>query len=180
MAFKDYYDLNLLSCANLPIDSLIQQVVSKNLNEIGKMRSPSRTYDMFYDVTPELVDNFKREAIEHIKTIRDNPSLYGYLYFVVENQHYWYNAPHFNCNQFPFAGRCVMNKICNMAKTLSKSHNLDYDATCLYLLYFYGLLANPHTNWITMDYLSNGNRYHKVGTRLQGKMKSCIKKIWTA
>ena len=179
--FSEYYDLQLLSKANLPIDCLIHQVASKSLNEIGKMRSQSKIWNMFYDVTPELIETFKREGFDHIKTVKENPSLYGYMYFVEENKKYWYNVPHFEYEQFPLMIKrfCVLNKIRNLAKKISNPNTMEYDVTCLYLLYFYALLANPHTNWITMDYIANGNRYHQFGTRLKGKMKTCVKKIWT-
>lgn len=180
-SFGDYYDLNLLSVANLPIDCLINQVVLKNLNEIGKTRTQSRIWNMFYDVTPRLVETFKREANDHIKTIKENVNVYGYFYFLTENKNFWYNTPHFDYEQFPLMVKkdCVLHSIRNIAEKFATRHTIEFDATCLYLLYFYALLANPHTNWITVDYLANGNRYHQFGTRLKGKMKTCIKKVWS-
>lgn len=179
--FESYYDLRLLSVANLPIDCLIDKVASKNLSDISKTRSQSRIWSMFYDVTPQLVKAFYREGHDHIKFIKEEPSLYGYLYFVADNINYWYNAPYFDYEQFPLMMKkqCVLKEIRKIAKQFSKPNTIEYDATCLYLIYFYALLANPHTNWITIDYIANGNRYHQFGTRLKGTMKTCMKKIWS-
>lgn len=179
--FDDYYDLKLLSQGNLPIDCLIDRVASQNLSEIGKTRSQSRIWSMFYDVTPNLVDAFQREARDHVKSVKENPSLYGYLYFVAENKSHWYNAPYFDYEQFPLMikRKCVLNKIRKIAGEFSDPNTMDHDVACLYLIYFYALLANPHTNWITVDYIANGNRYHQFGTRLKGTMKTCVKKVWS-
>lgn len=180
--FSDYYDLNLLRVANLPIDCLIDQVTSKNLSEIGKTREQSGLWSLFYDVTPRIVQVFEREAMEHINTILKDVSLYGYLYFVADNKNHWYNAPLFDYEQFPLMSKrdCVMNKIRKMAEKFFKNGTMNFHATCLYLLYFYALLVNPHINWIIVDYIANGNRYHQFGTRLTGNMKTCVKKVWTA
>lgn len=177
---EEYYDLKLLSLAHTPIDTLIRSVASKKLGELSRIRTPSRIWDKFYDVTPAVVDTFQGEGYDHIRHIRENLSVYGYLYFVAEHNGEWFNAAQFDYQQFPLMQNreCVLNRIRSIARKTSKSNTSEFDATCLYLLYFYALLVNPLSNWITMDYLANGNCYHQFGTRLKGKMKTIVKKVW--
>lgn len=169
------YDLNLLSLAKLPIDSLVKPITMRS-------RSENRMWKGLNDVTPEIVDGYARDAKRYVRQIKASPSVYGYLYFVAENSGQWHTAPHFDYMHFPLMKhqQCVLSRIKKLAlETGSKPNTNEMDATCLYLLYFYALLINPSLNWITVDYLSNGNRYHQFGTRLQGKMKVIHKKVWT-
>lgn len=177
---EEYYDLKLLSLARIPIDTLIRSVSSRKLGELNRIRSPSRIWDRFYDVTPLVIDIFAKEGYDHINDIRKDLSIYGYLYFVAQNNGQWYNAAHFDYQQFPLMQNreCVLRRIRKMAQETSKPNTSEFDATCLYLLYFYALLVNPLSNWITIDYLANGNRYHQFGTRLKGKMKTIVTKKW--
>lgn len=176
----DFYDLKLLQEAKLPIDALIQKQASKNAYDLSQLRTESRIWKKMYDVTPELVDAFGNEGLNHLKAIREKKGTYDYLYFVAENSDQWYNAPHFEYQQFPLLKRreCVLSRVKKLAHKVAKENTNEFDATCLYLLYFYALLVNPSLNWITIDYLANGNRYHQFGTRLKGKMKTVIKKVW--
>lgn len=178
---QEYYDLKLLSLAHMPIDTLIRSVSSRNLSKLTRLRTSSRIWDTFYEVTPSVVDAFTEEGYDHISAIKQNSSVYGYLYFVAEHNGQWYNAAQFDYQQFPLMRNrdCVLRRIRKMAQSLSKPNTSEFDATCLYLLYFYALLVNPLSNWITIDYLANGNRYHQFGTRLKGKMKTIVKKVWT-
>lgn len=177
---EEFYDLKLLQQAKLPIDTLIQTVASKRAYEIGQLRTESRIWKKMYDVTPDLLDVFEKEGRNHLKVIKENIGTYGYLYFVAEHSNQWYNAPHFDYQQFPLMKHreCVLSRVKKMAHTVAKENTNEIDATCLYLLYFYALLVNPSLNWITIDYLANGNRYHQFGTRLKGKIKTIVKKIW--
>lgn len=177
---EEFYDLKLLKPAQLPIDTLIQKVVSKNTHEISQLRTESRIWKKMYDVIPALMDVFETVAKNHLKEIRANAGTYGYLYFVAEHSSQWYNAPHFDYQQFPLMKNreCVLSRVKKMAQTVARENTNEFDATCLYLLYFYTLLVNPSLNWITIDYLANGNRYHQFGTRLKGKMKTVVKKVW--
>lgn len=178
---EEYYDLKLLSLAELPIDTLIRSVSLRHVSEISRLRSPSRLWDGFYDVTPQLIDTLELEGRDHVKRVRENASVYGYLYFVAEHNGEWYTAAYFDYQQFPLMKdrESVLRRIRKMAETVSKPDTTEFDATCLYLLYFYALLVNPLSNWITIDYLANGNRYHQYGTRLKGEMKTFTTKVWT-
>lgn len=177
---EEYYDMKLLSLARTPIDTLIRSVSSKKLGELSRLRTPSRIWDKFYDVTPTLVNTFTKEGYDHIRNVRENLSVYGYLYFVAEHNGQWFNAVKFDYQQFPLMQNreCVLSRIRRIAMKTSNPNTSEFDATCLYLLYFYALLVNPLSNWITIDYLANGNVYHQFGTRLKGRMKTIVKKIW--
>lgn len=177
---EEFYDLKLLGEAKLPIDTLIQKATSKRTYEIAQLRTESRIWKKMYDVTPAVIDTFVKEGKNHLKEIKGNVGTYGYLYFVAEHSSQWYNAPHFDYLQFPMMKNrdCVLSRIKKMAEMVAKENTNEYDATCLHLLYFYALLVNPSLNWITIDYLANGNRYHQFGTQLKGKMKTIVKKVW--
>lgn len=170
----EFYDYTVLSKGKLAIDALIQK--PNDLRKVSMFRSESRIWKGLFDVTPEIVDAFAQEAREHLRQIRANPSVYGYLYFVADHSAEWHTAPHFDYLHFPLMKnrKCVLDRIRKMAEETSR----NVDATCLYLLYFYALIVNPSLNWITVDYLSNGNRYHPFGTRLKGQMKVITKKVW--
>ena len=170
MSCKEYYDLKLLESSRLPIDDLIQTKASRNLI------SESRIWKKMYDVTPDLIDAYEREGKEHIHQIREE----GYLYFIAKHSNQWFNAPHFDYAQFPLMSHRegVLQRIKKIARSFAKEHTVEYDATCLYLLYFFALIINPTLNWTTIDYLSNGNRYHPYGTRLKGKIQTTVTNVW--
>lgn len=178
---EEFYDLKLLKAGAQPIDEIIRKVASLNFPKIANLRTPSRIWKTLYDVTPGLVDTFGKEGENHLRQIQAKIDTYGYLYFVAEHGREWYTAPHFDYWNFPLMSRreCVLNRIKKMALGVIPERTSKFDAACLYLLYFYALLANPSLNWITIDYISNGNRYHQHGTRLTGKMKTTIKKTYT-
>lgn len=171
------YDLELLGLGKLPLDTLARSVSSHKA--LG-LRSESRIWKGMYDVTPELVDAYASEGKDHLKQIRDSLSVYGYLYFVADHSREWYTAPHFDYAHFPLmkSRDCVLSRIRKMAEEQTRPNTNKFDATCLYLLYFFALMANPSLNWITIDYLANGNRYHQYGTRLKGRMKIVTKRVW--
>lgn len=173
----DNYDLKLLKGVSLPIDDLIRKVYCKNSTKIRTAESNTLWKD-FNDVTPRLVDEFKEEGEKHVKELRKDPETLGYLFLVAKYAGHWYTAPHFDYINFPLMRNRVkvLSQVRKIAEKLSHIYTAEYDAICLSLLYFYALLVNPNLNWITMDYLANGNRYHQYGTRLKGKMKTFIKK----
>lgn len=164
----EYYDLELLKKDQLPIDSWIRQVREAQKEELYPHRQENRVLPGLYDITPYLVDRLEKEGKRHIQKLKGN----GYLYTLAENSLHLHNVPHFDYKSFPLiVGReGVLERITKMAKQEHKKIlTLNFDATCLYLLYFYALLVNPKLNWITMDYLASGNRYHQWGTQLNGK-----------
>lgn len=176
----NFYDIELLNKANLPIDRLIQYISSGNMHRIRLLVNPNPIWKNFSNVTLNLVQTFENQAYAHVKHVKENISQYGYLYFISENNSEWFNAAHFEYEQFPLMTEkgkvlCAIRKI---AQRLSTPGTHEFDATCLYLLYFYGLLANPHSNWITMDYLTNGNKHHQYGLKLEGKLIQSFQQKW--
>ncbi len=169
-----YYDLELLKKAILPIDGLIQNA-TQNLS-FDYYLKPSIQYGMFNAVTPELVKDFRDQAEAHIMTIledhkTDTPQ-YSYLYLLVDQRSKLYNAPYFEYTKFPLVRDDVFKEIRKIAKKYSKNNISHFEATCIYLLYFYALLVNRDSNWITIDYLSRGNKYHQHGTRLKRRLEA--------
>lgn len=165
----EVYDLKVLENATHNLDRLVSYVVQDNKRRLkNHMGSESRVLKGFYDVTPQLVNDFKNEANGHIKHLQSRTTTYGFLYLMADEKDPWTNAVHFDYENFPLMRdkASVLGTIRKMAMQFSPPNTNHFDATCLYLLYFYALLVNPNRNWITMDYISNGNRYHQYGTRL--------------
>lgn len=176
---KPFYDMALLSVAKLPIDGLMER--AKDARKVTMFRKESSIWKGLYDIDPDTVTAFADEARAYLKRVRAEKSAYGYLYFVAEHSADWHTVPHFDYLQFPLmqSRACTLNRVKELAQEFEpKKTSLEFDATCLYLLYFFALRVNPSLNWIMVDYLANGNRYHQFGTRLKGRMKVVTKKTW--
>jgi hypothetical protein len=161
---EGYYDLELTNKNILPVDRLIRHVSVKP--ELKAYMTPNRVWNGFNDITPTLVRNFESHARAHVKFIKENMSDYDHLYYLVENNGNWFNAVYFDYENFPLVTRReeVLQEIRKIAGKFFQSNDIAFDATCLYLLYFFALLVNPDSTWITMDHISNGNKYHKFVT----------------
>lgn len=173
-----YYDLELLNKARLPIDHLIQtEIENLSLTHYDK---PAPMHPRFNAISLELVKDFRHNAESHIMAILDDyksdAPMYSYLYYLVDHRYKLYNVVYFEYQNFPLIveRQKVLKEIRKIAKQYAKDQT-QLDATCLYLIYFYALLVNRSSNWITMDYLSRGNKYHQHGTRLDRKMETTRK-----
>lgn len=174
---KPFYDLTLLSKATLPIDHLMKK--PKDARKITMFRKESRIWKGLYDIEPDTVTAFADEARAYLKSIKADKE--SYLYFVAKHSADWHTVPHFDYIHFPLMQErtCVLNRVKDMAAEFEpKKTSLEFDVACLYLLYFFALRVNPSLNWVTVDYLANGNRYHSFGTRLKGRMRVVTKKTW--
>lgn len=170
-----YYDLELLKKANLPIDELIPR------DPLDYYCKPAPMHPMFNAVTLELVKAFEGKANSHIMAIlqdyaSDTPK-YSYFYYLVDQRHKLYNMVYFDYKTFPLIinKEAVLKEIRRIARKYTTNVPAQVDATCLYLLYFYALLVNIDSNWITMDYISRGNKYHQHLTRLNRRMETTRK-----
>lgn len=162
------YEIDLLQKVPLKIDRLIEYVARENTYVLQRMSVPSQTIKGFYNVTPDLIDKFKREANSHVKQVLEKPEEYGLLYDIADQNSKWVNSVYFDYENFPLMQDkyTVLKKIRTMAQRFSQPNTHHFDATCLYYLYFYALLVNPQANWVLMEHLATGNRYHQYGTYL--------------
>lgn len=158
-----FYDIQLLSKATSPEDLEVRDVYSRYRYVIQNYSVPSQFWTHFNMVTPKFIEIFKPQAIRHVQSIKKNN---GYFYRLVQNHRSIFYYAQFDYEAFPLIEEKtkVMTAIRDIAKEISSVHTLEFDATCLYLLYFYGVLANPSSNWIMMDYLTHGNKYHAYGS----------------
>lgn len=180
----EYYDLNLLSKGDIYIDKLIQRVSLNNSILLQHFRQPNRIWKEFFDITPKLVRAYSSKAYEHILHIKEdhketNPK-FDFLYFLSDENEKMYNSVYFNYENFPLMVEKdeVLNEIRKIAQKFSVPNTNEFDATCLYLIYFYACIINKDSNWITMDYITNGNKYHQYGTRLKREIETVTKRIW--
>lgn len=156
----EYFDLQQLKKFKLPIDRVIDFVVKPNEAKLKLLAVKNRALPDFYNVTYELVVEFRRQAMAHVQHVLENLSEYGHLYDLLKRRDL-FNAVYYDYRNFPLACERVLDQVENMADKFFKRGAVEFPATCLYLLYFYARLANPDKNWITIDHLSNGNVYHK-------------------
>lgn len=160
---EEYYDLKVLKNSTRKIDELIRYVANQN-QELKRYRVRNRTLPEMFDVTPKLVQDFRRQALSHVRHVLDNLKEYGDLYRIAKENHF--NTVEIDLLGFPLVCNRydVMEKIEEYAQTFYKKGCLEFHITCLYLLYFYALLVNPDLNWTILDYLTQGNRNHQYLT----------------
>lgn len=157
---SDYYDLKVLQKCYMSIDSLIDYIVLQNPS-LRKYAHPNYIYPNFNNVTAKLILDFERLGEMHITHVLNNLRDYGFLYNLIDDSQF--NAVEYDYKHFPFVSDryAVLREIERIAEKFFQKHTLKFDATCLYLLYFFALLINNDANWIIMDYINNGNKYHK-------------------
>ncbi|MDI4567826.1 MAG: hypothetical protein E7Y34_01955 [Mycoplasma sp.] len=155
----EYYDISVLKTIQLPIDRLIRFVIGQN-PQLENYQATYRFLNLFFEITPRLVRDFQSQAVAHIRHVLDNMSQYGHLYLLIDQQPL-FNALEWNDEEFILSNEEVLDPIRKMASQFFPKDSAHYHITCIYLLYFYALLANPKYTWITMDYLMHGNKYHQ-------------------
>lgn len=164
---KEYYDLAELKLQNHLLDRLVDQVVLRNRFRLEKMeKRRNQPIRDFYNVTPELVREFKPEAIGHLQTIQADLPRYGFLYNVIHQKHNLSHAVYIKYDEFALMESTALLEVEKIADQFAKKCTDYYDATCLYLLIFYALLVNPHANWVTIDYLTGCNRDHQYAIHI--------------
>lgn len=167
---RDYYDLELLKEAKRPIDELYKYVIFHN-NNLPKYYKQSSSFKQFNNITLQLVLDFKLLAKAHIEQLLSNKLEYGTLYHLKDV--YKFNSLYVEYENFPLIEPDVMNEIKNMAKQFFRENSTSYNITCLELLYFFALIVNPSYNWITIDYLSQGNKSHQYILSTDTYPKQC-------
>ncbi|GBL95418.1 hypothetical protein AVEN_274334-1, partial [Araneus ventricosus] len=130
---KIYFDIEALKESCLPIDKLIEPVVSKHKERLKAFRTRNTVWRNVYNVTPALVKAFETEAYAHVKHISDNIHLYGYFYHVMQDE--WMNEAYFDVESFQMVENRweVLSLVKKQALIFSKPDTHRFDATCLYL-----------------------------------------------
>lgn len=156
----EHYDVTILKRYNIKLDRLINYVYIQN-EYVKKYFVPNSMYPFLNNITMPLVREFKKLAHAHIKYIKENINEYGILYKLIDECHF--NAIELDYKNFPLMTNRseIIATIEEMAKHYYEENLQKFDATCLYLLYFYALLVNPIANWLMIDYLNQGNKYHQ-------------------
>lgn len=175
---EEFYDLRVLKRVVHPIDRLVQYQIREHARSLNSYKVPSTALKDFHDVTPRLVADFRRQAYAFVRHVRDNPEEYGMFYILAKDKCQWTNVVFFDYENVSLLRdkTRILSQVRMIASQLAKPDTNEFDATCLYLLYFYILLVNPHCNWVTVDYLMHGNRYHQYLTMDAGTEKTNVKK----
>ncbi|GFV16564.1 uncharacterized protein TNCV_4417531 [Trichonephila clavipes] len=101
-----------------------------------------------------------RHMCAHLKQIQTNRLEYGYLFNIIDEKDGISHTVYVKYEQFPLMEGYVLPEIDTIANKSTQPNTDMYDATCLYLLIFFALLVNRHSNWATIDYLTNCNSQH--------------------
>lgn len=159
---EEYFDLEFLKDSKINIDKVVQYVIYQN-PRVKQFEIRNGALKQFNNVTLDLVKNYKYMAESHIKHLLANKQEYGVLYRIAESKKF--NSVYVEYSMFPLIDpmekRQIMKEVDDIAKDFFKPYSLMYNITCLEILYFFALLVNPDSNWITMDYISNGNKNHQ-------------------
>lgn len=177
---RKFYDLEVLKKSNRSIDKLIQFTISHNKN-LPKYYKRNLAFHQFNDITLQLVLDFSILAKTHIHELINNMLQYGTLYQLAKTSKF--NNLHIDYSTFPLIEQEKREEIMKQIKFIvsqyySPSNLLFYNITYLEILYFFALLVNPSYNWITIDYLSQGNKSHQYLISIESYSKGCKTKYF--
>lgn len=171
---RSFYDLDILMKSNRSIDKLVEFTISHNKN-LPKYYKRNSAFHQFNDITLQLVLDFAIHAKSHIDELIHNKLQYGKLYELARMTKF--NNINIDYSIFPLIDQekrdDIMEKIKCIALKFYAKNTLLYSITCLELLYFFALLVNPSYNWITIDYLSSGNKNHQYIINIETYAKTC-------
>lgn len=176
---RSFYDLEVLKYSNRPIDKLLEFLITHNKN-LHKYYKRNLAFQQFNNVTLQLVLDFSILAKSHIDELIHNPLQYGTLYSLAKITKF--NNMYIDYSIFPLIDQekrdDIMKEINFLAMKFYPKNTLLYSITCLELLYFFALLVNPSHNWITIDYLSNGNKNHQYILNMETYYATCKTKYF--
>ena len=146
------------------LDDLIDKEFRPYLKQLEKFTKchklkPFRSY-----VTLNLIhyvgENF---AKKYISKLLNEQEKYGYLYYLHHKNlkiplDIRLNGSDLVLDNMDF--NKIMYEINKIALYFFAPGDSRFNITRLELIYFYTLLINPYLNWITIDYLVKGNRFH--------------------
>lgn len=151
---EEYFDLKFLSMSKRKVDNLIEETRFKfpNLKNYYKR---NHALKQFNDITLQLVEDFESYAKTYIQFLITNKNDYGILYLLAQNK--LFNLLYIEYITFPLIDLKNKKVIIEKIEKIAQNNKIS----CLELLYFFALLVNPNYNWITMDYIANGNKNHQ-------------------
>ena len=159
-----------LKLQNHRLDWLVDTIVESNKFALQKHKVKSFIFPGYNNVTVDLVQEFKPYAIAFMKRVQGDKPEYGYLYNIIDEKHCLNHSVYLKWEEFPLIQGQVMHEIHQIAQMFAKPPTEEYDATMLYLLMFYTLLVNSeHTNWVTIEYLTNCNKDHQYAIHVNWK-----------
>lgn len=171
---RTFYDIDILKNAQRPIDELFQYVIYHHSN-LPKYYQSNSAFKELHNVTLQLVLDFKLKAVAHIEELKNNLLKYGTLYHLAQT--YNLNRLYIEYTTFPLINieeqDAILKEIQTIALESDTENSLLFNITCLELLYFFALIVNPDYNWITIDYLSYGNKNHQYTISADTYMNHC-------
>jgi len=164
------YDIQVLKTQIHALDRQVNAIVNPNQFTLRQYKGHKHLENVV-DITHDLVTKYRADARAFIQNILLRKEELGYLYKAVENRHTLDHKLYIPYKEFPFVyGYRVMTEVMELAKEFFPEDTEKFCATMLYLLIFYCLLVNnDHMNWVTVEYLSNCNRYHGYAIHVNWK-----------
>lgn len=150
----EYFDLKYLLNSKRKVDKLIADV-RFNYPNLKNYYRRNHALKQFNDVTLQLITDFQSHAQSYIQFLKNNKLDYGLLYLLADNT--LFNLLYLEYNTFPLIHLKDRKTIVEKIEEMGQKDKI----TCLELFYFYALLVNPDYNWITIDYITNGNKNHQ-------------------
>ena len=168
---RPFHDVKELKLQNHRLDWLVDTIVESNKFALQKHRVPSCLFAGYYAVTVDLVLEFKPYAVAFMKRVQADKPEYGYLYNIIDERHPSNHAVYLTWEDFPLLKGQVLHELRQVARLVDTTDTEHYDATMLYLLLFYALLINSgHSNWVTLEYLTNCNKDHQYAIHVNWKL----------
>ena len=164
------YDIQVLKNQIHALDQQVKAIAFQNQHVLPRYKGHMH-HGNVVDITKDLVLRYKSDARVFIQNVLNRKEELGYLYNVVEDKHALDHKVYIPYDEFPFVYGCrVIAEVKEMAREFAPEDSEKFCITMLYLLIFYCLLVNSdHMNWVTVEYLSNCNRFHSYAIHVNWK-----------
>lgn len=173
-------ELTILRDRTIPKDEYINYLRNALKYEVILCKNKNNT-PFQQTINLQLIRNDKvcQAAHMYIKDLIEHDYILGTLYFL--NKQCLLNPLKLEFNaysvvDFEFFSE-IVTEIDTMAQTYFNPSDINFECTKIELLYFFILIINPHLNWITIDFLLQGNKLHPYiisSPNFENHEKSCI------
>lgn len=158
---EKFRDIEILKDSKILIDKELRYLIL-NIGNINHYYKKTEALPKFNAITLDLVND--NDIYTYIKYYMDN-IIANRLSILIEmassDKPLYYNI-FIDLRNFPLLEPTNASDILKKIKKRASEFLIkNKEVICLELLYCYGILINPDYNWIIMDYINQGNKYHQ-------------------